>query len=166
MNYSDIKYNDIANGPGVRVSFFVSGCTHHCKGCFNEETWDFNNGKPLTREKEQELLKEINKKKKLSLLGGDPLDNLEGIFNLILKVKQHCPQTNIWLWTGYTIEEILKDKDKAAILLYIDVLVDGRFVESKKDLRLKYKGSSNQRVLDAKECLLHKKAVIIEEYNN
>lgn len=152
--------------PGVRVSFFVSGCTHHCKGCFNEETWDFNNGKPLTREVEQEMFKEINKKKKLSLLGGDPLDNFEGIFTLLLKVKQNCPQTNIWLWTGYTIEEILKDKDKAALLLYIDVLVDGRFVESKKDLRLKYKGSTNQRVLDAKECLLHKKAVIIEEYNN
>lgn len=163
MNYADIKKFDIANGPGVRVSLFVSGCTHHCPGCFNPETWDFNYGIPYTLKTEEEILNAVSPDyiKGLSLLGGDPLEeaNLAALLPLLRKFKATYPNKTVWCYTGYNYEEeILPNKLPHAELIneflsYIDVLVDGRFVEAKKDLSLRFRGSSNQNLIDLKQTL-------------
>ena len=163
MNYADIKKFDIANGPGVRVSLFVSGCTHHCPGCFNPETWDFNYGIPYTLKTEEEILNAVSPDyiKGLSLLGGDPLEeaNLAALLPLLRKFKAKYPNKTVWCYTGYNYEEeILPNKLPHAELIneflsYIDVLVDGRFVEAKKDLSLRFRGSSNQNLIDLKQTL-------------
>ena len=162
MNYASIKKRDIANGKGVRVSLFVSGCTHHCPDCFNSETWDFNYGKPFTDDTINEILLALGPDyiEGLSLLGGEPFEpqNQAGLLQLVRKFKSEYPNKNIWCYTGYLFENILNGKvgDKPTaneLLSYIDILVDGRFVKDLKNLSLKFKGSSNQRIIDVKKSL-------------
>lgn len=149
MNYADIKKVDVANGPGVRVSLFVSGCRNHCKGCFNPETWDFNYGKKwiyVTNTLDILYSLEPDYIRGLSILGGDPMEpeNVNTITRLCRTVKKIFPNKTIWIYSGYVYES-LKDLE---IMEYIDVLVDGPFIESLKDISLKFRGSSNQRIID------------------
>lgn len=163
MNYAEIKKQDIANGEGVRVSLFVSGCTHHCKGCFNEEAWDFNSGKPFTRETEAEILEALSPDyiNGLSLLGGEPFErqNQRVLLPFIKKVKSTYPHKNIWCYTGYSYDQELLQDSRARcectdeMLQYIDTLVDGEFIEELKDISLAFRGSSNQRIIDVKRSL-------------
>ncbi len=158
MNYGTIKKYDIANGAGVRVSLFVSGCTHHCKGCFNADTWDFNYGKPYTEQTEKELLDFLALPyiDGLSLLGGEPFEkpNQKVLVELLRKVKTLYPNKNIWCYTGYTYDTDLVSGGRAytdctdEMLSYIDVLVDGEFVQDLYDISLDFRGSSNQRIID------------------
>lgn len=161
MNYGTIKPTDIANGEGVRVSLFVSGCTHHCPGCFNYVTWDFNYGKPFTKETEDEILNLLSRNyiDGLSLLGGEPMEpcNQRCLVNLVDRFKEKYPNKTLWIYTGYTYDEDLIPGGKAycevtdRILDQCDVMVDGEFVESLKDISLKFRGSSNQRILNIRE---------------
>ena len=148
MRYGKINTVDIANGPGVRVSLFVSGCRNRCKGCFNPETWSFDYGEPYTLWTGEEILDALNPKyiAGLSILGGDPFEpeNIETVTDLCCTVKKFFPDKTIWIYTGYLYED-LKDLE---IMDYIDVLVDGPFIESEKDLRLAFRGSKNQRIID------------------
>lgn len=162
MNYGEIKYVDIANGIGVRVSLFVSGCRNHCPHCFNEMTWAFNYGKKYTKEVEDDILEHLSKSyiEGLTILGGEPFEpeNQEGILNLIKRVREEFPSKDIWIYTGFTLEELLEGTRASTplvkdILKNIDVLVDGRFVEALKDITLKFRGSSNQRLIDVKETI-------------
>lgn len=176
MNYGEIKKTDIANGTGVRVSLFVSGCTHHCKGCFNPETWNFEYGKPFTKEVEEELLKALTPTHitGLTLLGGEPMEpsNQQVLVPFLRTVKAQFPNKTIWCYTGYTLEKDLLEggNDTARcevtdeFLSYLDVLVDGEFELDKKDIRLKFRGSSNQRILDVPASLKKGEAVWIEEF--
>ena len=169
MNYADIKRVDVANGEGVRVSVFVSGCNHHCKGCFNECAWDFNYGNKFTEKQEEEVLQDLDHDyiSGLTLLGGEPLEpaNQEGLLPLVKKAKEKFPDKKIWCYTGFDFEKdvvgkMAKQSDTTKELLkYIDVVVDGKFEEDKKDLKLKFRGSSNQRILDVKESLKENKPV-------
>lgn len=158
MNYSRIKWHDISNGPNVRTSLFVSGCTHKCKGCFNEVTWDFNYGDKWTKEIEDKFINHLKKPEIMgvNILGGEPLQQDETLLKLLKRINQEVKKP-IWLWTGYVIDkEVEGDNTKILankILRECDVVVDGRFIEAKKDLKLKYRGSSNQRVIDVKESL-------------
>ena len=168
MHYGNIKNTDIANGEGVRVSLFVSGCTHHCKNCFNPETWNFCYGKPFTEETENALLAMIepNYIKGLTLLGGEPLEpqNQRGLLPFIKKFREKFGNTkSIWCYTGYTLESDLLNESRARcevtdeLLSHIDVLVDGEFVEELKNLSLKFRGSSNQRIINLPETLANNK---------
>jgi anaerobic ribonucleoside-triphosphate reductase activating protein len=153
MRYSQIRNLDIVNGPGCRISVFVSGCTNRCPGCFQPETWDFNYGKEFTEDTLSSIL-ELAKPSHiagLSILGGEPAHskNLPEVLKLTRRFKEVYPEKDIWLWTGYQLEDILENLVDSEI----DVVVDGRFVEELKDLRLKYRGSLNQRVIDLKETL-------------
>ena len=151
MNYGRIKKNDIANGPGVRVSLFVSGCRNHCPGCFNPETWDFNFGEPFTKKTEKEIIKALRPSwiQGLSILGGDPMEpeNQRALLPLLKRIKVMFPDKDVWLYTGYTYEQI---RD-AEILKWIDVLVDGPFIEAEKDITLTFRGSRNQRIIPLKK---------------
>lgn len=161
MNYGTIKQTDIANGEGVRVSLFVSGCTHCCPGCFNYVTWDFNYGEPFTEETEDEILSLLSRNyiDGLSLLGGEPMEpcNQRCLVNLVDRFKEKYPNKTLWIYTGYTYDEDLIPGGKAycevtdRILDQCDVMVDGEFVESLKDISLKFRGSSNQRILNIRE---------------
>ena len=163
MNYADIKKIDVANGEGVRVSVFVSGCNHHCKGCFNQCAWDFNYGKEFSEKEEQQIIEYMNHDyiSGLSLLGGEPLEpkNQEGLLPLVKKVKEKFPDKNIWCYTGFDFEKdvvgkMAKNNETTRELLkYIDVIVDGKFEEDKRDLKLKFRGSSNQKIVDVKKSL-------------
>ncbi len=163
MNYGAIKKTDISNGTGVRVALFVSGCTHHCKGCFNPETWNFNYGKPFTKETEEELLEALSKTyiNGLSLLGGEPMEpeNQRVLLPFVKQVKSLYPEKDIWCYTGYDYERDLLHDSRARcectdeLLSYIDVLVDGEFVEEQKDISLQFRGSSNQKIIDVKASL-------------
>ncbi len=163
MNYGEIKNFDIANGEGVRVSLFVSGCTHHCKGCFNPETWDFGFGKPYTVETEQKIMDMLSFEYAdgLSLLGGEPFEpaNQEQLVKLLRRVRKELPEKNVWCYTGYKLDEELLKESRARceytdeMLGMIDVLVDGEFMEDKKDITLEFRGSSNQRIIDLKKSL-------------
>lgn len=150
MNYATIKPCDIANGTGVRTSLFVSGCRQHCKGCFNKEAWDFSYGSPYTPEIQKYILSQISLPyiQGLSILGGDPFEpeNLPTITQLCKEVKTLYPNKDIWVYTGYLYENIKHHK----IFKYIDILVDGPFIEDLKDIRLKFRGSSNQRIINIK----------------
>ncbi|MDE5715686.1 MAG: anaerobic ribonucleoside-triphosphate reductase activating protein [Anaeroplasmataceae bacterium] len=170
MNYATIKKFDIANGLGVRVSLFVSGCTHHCKNCFNAVAWDFSYGKPFTEETERELLEALAHPmiEGLSLLGGEPmeLENQNGLISFLRKVKQLFPNKTIWCYTGYTLEtDLLQGRAHNQVtnefLSYIDVLVDGKFEEELKDITLKFRGSSNQRIIDLKETLKNNQIILV-----
>ena len=156
MNYGTIKKNDIANGIGVRVSLFVSGCTHHCPGCFNEEAWDFGFGKPFTGETEEEILDALAP------------ENQKALVPFLEKVRERYPQKNLWCYTGYTLEQDLLRDSRARcgytdrMLSMIDVLVDGRFVEALKDISLPFRGSSNQRILNLRATLESGSAKLLE----
>lgn len=156
MNYAAIKPCDIANGPGVRVSLFVSGCTHHCPGCFQPETWDFQYGSPFTEDTVAHILDLLapGYVEGLTLLGGEPMEpaNREALLPLLDAVRQRYPKKSIWCYTGYTFEVLRAGKPGPketidAMLSHLDVLVDGPFVESKKNLNLRFRGSSNQRLI-------------------
>ena len=157
-NYATIKPCDIANGPGVRVSVFLSGCTHRCFGCFNESAWDFNYGQEFNQETLDYVLSLLNHDyiQGLTLLGGEPLDNEATATWICKEVKKQFPNKDIWLYTGYTFE----DKQSLEIMNYIDIIVDGKFIASLKDLMLKFRGSSNQRIIDVRETL--KKGTIVD----
>lgn len=153
MRFSKIKNNDIVNGIGITLSVWTQGCPHRCKGCFNKETWDFNSGKEFTNDDLNYIISNIdsfNVKRNLSVLGGEPLcpQNVEGVINLCREFKKVYPDKLIYLWTGYTIEEF--NKLQKQILEYVDFIIDGKFEEAKKNLNLKLRGSSNQRILDVK----------------
>jgi anaerobic ribonucleoside-triphosphate reductase activating protein len=171
MNYSAIKNYDIANGLGVRVTLFVSGCTHHCEGCFNEETWSFSSGKPFTKETEDEIIKLLSPDyiKGLTLLGGEPMEkvNQAALYPFVKRVKEAYPDKNIWCYSGYTLDEITKGRAHTdvtdALLGFIDVLVDGEFKKELYSIALKFRGSSNQRVIDLKETLKQGKTVLLLE---
>lgn len=160
MNFATIKKFDVANGPGVRVSLFVSGCNHRCKGCFNAEAWDFDYGQPYTAKTEEEILSALDHSyiAGLSLLGGEPFDprNQETVCGLLKKVRARFPQKDVWCYTGYTLDKDLKEGGAAYtpftkdMLESIDVIVDGEFVEALKDIKLRFRGSSNQRIIDLK----------------
>ena len=161
MNYAQIKTCDIANGEGVRTSLFVSGCTHRCKGCFNEIAWDFEYGKVFNEQVQGYILKELAPAyiAGLTLLGGEPFEpqNQRGLLPFLEKVKKRFPQKNIWCYTGYLYDKDLQEGGRAycecteRMLELIDILVDGPFVEEQKDIRLKFRGSANQRIIDLKE---------------
>lgn len=163
MNYGEIKKYDIANGEGVRVSLFVSGCTHHCKGCFNPETWNFAYGEPFTGEVQEELLKYLEPEyiSGLTLLGGEPfeVENQKALTSFLQEVRDRYPGKDIWCYTGYTLEKDLLSEGSVRcectdeMLGMIDVLVDGEFIEEKKDISLVFRGSANQRVIALKETL-------------
>jgi len=157
MNYANIKSFDIADGPGVRVSLFVSGCTHHCKGCFNPETWDFQYGKPFTAEVQQQIIQQLSPSyiSGLTLLGGEPMEpgNQQVLAGFLAAVRAQYPDKNIWCYTGYTWPDDFQEGGKAhceatkAMLSQIDTLVDGEFKEELKDITLQFRGSRNQRII-------------------
>lgn len=163
MNYADIKQYDVANGPGIRVSVFVSGCTHHCPGCFNEAAWDFNYGKPFTEQNIDEIISYLSAPyyKGITLLGGEPLErcNQQGLLPLIRRVKAAYPDKTIWCFTGYDFETDVMGRmyqqwpETKELLSYLDVLVDGKFIEALKNVNLFFKGSSNQRTIMVQESL-------------
>ncbi len=163
MNYAELKKTDIANGEGVRVSLFVSGCTRGCKNCFNKIAWDFSYGKPFTREVEEEIFQAIapDYVAGLTLLGGEPLEveNQRALFPFLKRFKERFPRKNVWCYTGHTFENGRLREEQAncevteEMISLFDVLVDGRFVEELKDVRLRFRGSSNQRVIDVKRTL-------------
>ena len=170
MNYCNIKKWDIADGEGVRVTLFVSGCTHHCKGCFQPETWDFEYGKPFTEEVEDELLAALDHDyiDGLTLLGGEPFepDNQRALVPFLRRLKEKFPEKNIWAYSGYTLdEELLKDSRARCevtdeMLSMIDVLVDGEFVQEKRNISLQFRGSENQRLIDVPKTLETKEIVL------
>ena len=170
MNYAEIKRTDIANGEGVRVSLFVSGCRRHCKNCFNGIAWDFSYGKPFDEEAQNDLIGSLSPDyiAGLSLLGGEPFEpeNQRALVGFLRRVKQIYPQKNIWCYTGYTYldgalsEKAVNTEVTREMISLIDVLVDGPFVEEKKDIRLRFRGSSNQRVINVKESLRQNRVVL------
>ena len=175
MNYGEIKKYDIADGPGVRVRLFVSGCTHCCAGCFNSQTWDFNFGKPFTEETEEEILKAMSPShiSGFTLLGGEPFEpqNQKVIVELLRKIKKAYPEKNIWCYTGYLFDRDLLGESRARceytdeMLSMIDVLVDGEFIAEKRSLMLNFRGSSNQRIILVQQSLKEGK-VVLSELNN
>lgn len=162
MNYQKISHSDVSNGSGVGMVLWVSGCTQHCFGCHNPETWDFNSGIPYTPEIETEIINSLKPDyiSRLTLSGGHPLEaeNIKTVFDLCKKVKSIYPNKKIWLYTGYTWENI----NGLPILKYVDVLVDGKFVQDLRDITLKWKGSSNQRVIDMQKSLEKGKIILWE----
>ncbi|MDE6602049.1 MAG: anaerobic ribonucleoside-triphosphate reductase activating protein [Lachnospiraceae bacterium] len=173
MYYSVIKKHDIADGPGVRVALFVSGCTHRCEGCFNPETWDFQYGTPFTDAVTDEILEALSPDyiAGLTLLGGEPLEpgNRQALLPLLRAVKEAYPQKNIWCYTGYLFEADLLEKFCAqwegmeAFLSYLDVIVDGEFIMDRKNISLRFRGSENQRIIDVQESLRQGKTVLWED---
>lgn len=174
MNYATIKSRDIANGPGVRVSLFVSGCTHRCKNCFNQEAWDFSYGEPFTADTIDHIVELLRPSyvKGLTLLGGEPFDprNQPAVVELLRKVKSELPEKSIWAFSGYLFDrDILPGKlgDPAITreyLGYLDVLVDGPFIEEKKNLSLRFRGSENQRLIDVKKTLASGEITLWEDW--
>lgn len=163
MRYNLIRMMDISNGPGVRVSIFMQGCEFRCENCFNPETWDFRGGKEFTDSTIKEILDYADKDhiEGLSILGGEPLHpkNIEGTAKLAKAFKERYPNKNVWVWTGYLFEELSKDEE---VFKYIDVLVDGRYVDELHDFNLKWRGSSNQRVIDIEKSLKANEIVLCE----
>lgn len=172
MYYGALKTCDIANGTGVRVTLFVSGCTNACKGCFQKETWNFHYGQPYTEEVEEQILKALHPPyiSGLTLLGGEPMEieNQRTLVGLLRRIKKELPEKNIWCYTGFTLEKDLVAGGKRycevtdEMLSMIDVLVDGKFDITKTDLRLKFRGSSNQRLIDMKKSREEKQIVLLE----
>ena len=175
MNYATIKWTDIANGEGVRISLFVSGCTHRCKNCFNQIAWDFSYGETFDEKIQEELLEKLGDSfiSGLSLLGGEPLEpqNQKGLLPFVREVKRRYPQKTIWCYTGNVFDPttgVLKEQNKNTedtkeLISLFDVLVDGPFIEELKNIRLKFRGSENQRVLDVQKSLREKTAVLYME---
>ncbi len=174
MNYATIKNCDIANGPGVRVSLFVSGCTHRCKGCFNEVAWDFQYGEPFTQQTIDSILQMLSPDyvQGITLLGGEPFEpqNQSAILDLLRQIKEKYPRKNVWVFSGFLFDkEILSRKlgpweITEEVLSYVDVLVDGRFVLEKKDLSLRFRGSTNQRIINVPNSLEKGEVVLWEDW--
>lgn len=173
MYYGAIKKCDIANGNGVRVTLFVSGCTHHCKGCFNPETWDFRYGQPYTEETEETILRMLEPSfiNGLTLLGGEPMEpeNQRALLPLVRKAKERFPEKDVWCYTGYTLEsDLLTGEARTEVtdelLSLIDVLVDGEFIEAQKNITLRFRGSENQRLLALRETLKAGHPVLWENF--
>lgn len=174
MYYADIKKVDVANGPGVRVSLFVSGCTHKCKGCFNEEAWDFKYGHEYTKKEEDKIIELLKPDyiEGITILGGEPFEyvNQKGILPLLKRIRKELPNKTIWCFSGYTFDtDILENmcnkyKETKELISYIDVLVDGKFEIDKKNFKLKFRGSSNQRIINVKESLKNNKVILMDEY--
>lgn len=173
MNFGQIYYADVANGPGCRTSFFVSGCRHHCKGCFNPETWNFDYGHVYTDEVENELVESIKESyiDGISILGGEPMEpeNQPYIKKLVERVRKEVPESKTWVYSGYTWEELTDENNKSChtadtmdILRNIDVLVDGEFHEDEKDITLLFRGSANQRLIDVQATLEQHEIVLME----
>ena len=165
MRFAQIRKEDISNGPGIRVSLFVQGCNRHCDGCFNPETWDYDKGQIFNR-RIQELFLDLGKEKRItgfSILGGEPLDQDERMLELIKKIKERYPDKTIWMWTGYTYEN-LTDKQMEIVKL-LDVLVDGPFDITKKCPAKRFRGSINQRIIDVKQTL-KSNTIVIHELQN
>lgn len=164
MNYSELKDCDIANGPGVRVSLFVSGCHNHCKGCFNESTWYFDSGKPFTKEVAMHIMKLLDRDyiDGFSVLGGDPCapENIKPVTSFCWYVKQQFPEKSIWVYSGYTYEQLMKREDFKSLYQCIDILVDGPYVEELRDISLQFRGSSNQRIIDIPRTIKEGKVVL------
>ena len=171
MRVANIKYNDIANGPGVRTSLFVSGCSHHCFNCFNPETWSFKYGEEYTPEIEEKIINSLKPDyiEGLTLLGGDPFElvNQEGLIPLIRRIKNELPSKTIWCFTGYLYEELLPTGKMNStytdeLLSYIDVLIDGEYLDAQKDITLIFKGSRNQRTIDVQASLKEGRVIELE----
>lgn len=174
MRYAQIRNMDISNGENIGVSLFVQGCRFQCKNCFNKETWDFNGGKEWDEKIKNEFFKLIDRPyiKRVSILGGEPLvkENVFDVFNLIFEIKEKFPDKTLWLYTGYQLEDIINNPlrdvyttTRKRIIEMCDVLIDGRYVDELRDLTLKFRGSSNQRVIDVKQSLKENKIIL---YNN
>lgn len=175
MNYGTIKKNDIANGIGVRTSLFVSGCTHRCKGCFNQETWDFSYGEPFTKETEDNIILSLKPDfvRGLTILGGEPFEkaNQLALLPFIKRVREELPEKDIWFFSGYLFEELTgrvknercRTECTDELLSLIDVLVDGEYVEEKKNISLKFRGSENQRLIDLKKTFEQGEIVLWDE---
>lgn len=170
MNYATIKNCDIANGPGVRVSLFVSGCTHRCPGCFNEVAWDFDYGQPFTDETIETILDMLRPSyiKGLTLLGGEPFEprNQADVVKLLRRVRQELPEKSIWAFSGYLFEkDMLSGRigDLSEYLSCLDVLVDGPFIQAKKNLSLRFRGSENQRIIDMKASLKEGRTILWDD---
>ena len=174
MNYATIKNCDIANGPGVRVSLFVSGCTHRCKGCFNEVAWDFDYGEAFTQQTVDSILQMLKPPhiKGITLLGGEPFEpqNQPALVELLRQIRETMPDKTVWAFSGYLFDRDLlagrvgNPEVTKAFLSYVDVLVDGRFVEEKKDLSLRFRGSSNQRIIDVPASLRQGRVVLWQDW--
>ncbi len=175
MRYASIRSMDISNGEGVGISLFVQGCHFHCKNCFNKDTWDFNGGKEWTSEVEDKFIELASRPyiKRISILGGEPLadENLDGVLNLVNKIRLLLPNKTIWLYTGYEVKDLLfKDYEpyeenyfdylRQHIICKCDVVVDGRYIDSLRDVTAKWRGSTNQNVVDVKESLKQKQVVL------
>lgn len=165
MNYAQIRKYDIANGPGVRTTIFLTGCTLNCKNCFNKEYQNFHFGKVFDEKAFEEVMDCLSDANisGLSVLGGEPFDNLAGLKEFITKVRANS-EKDIWIYSGYTFEELLEKDGAMDVLKNIDVLVDGRFVEDLKDLKLKFRGSSNQRIIDVKRTLEEDEILLMDKY--
>ena len=178
MNYHNITYPDMNNGDGLRVVLWLSGCSHHCYNCQNPQTWDVNSGIPFDESAKKELFRELDKDyiSGLTLSGGDPLyeANLNGVLDLVNEIRLSCPNKSIWLYSGYTWNQVMcpvitddfnssRDellRKRKEIVKQCDVMVDGRYIDSQRDITLKWRGSSNQRVIDIKKSLDNKKIVL------
>ena len=165
MRINRIKDNDIANGFGITMSIWTQGCPHHCKGCFNGETWNFNDGEEFTKDKLNYIIDNIDKyniKRDLSILGGEPLcpENIDGVIYVCKAFKEKYPEKNIYLWTGYTVEKF--NNIQKEIFRYVSILVDGKFEEDKKNLSLTLRGSSNQRVINVQETIKENQVILYD----
>ncbi|GGL52575.1 anaerobic ribonucleoside-triphosphate reductase activating protein [Sporolactobacillus putidus] len=165
MNYADYKKFDFLNGTGIRHSLFVSGCHFHCKGCWNAVAWNPRFGEPYTDKFEDQIIADLNQPdvrvQGLSLLGGEPFDHPTTLTHLVKRVNRECQGKDIWCWTGFRFEHLLEDPERREMLNHLDVLVDGQFDIAKRNLKLKFRGSSNQRVIDVKKSLENKKVVLL-----
>ena len=164
MYYHDINHCDMLNGDGIRVSLWVSGCSLHCKGCQNPQTWGFNSGIPFDRESLQELYEALNKPyiQGLTLTGGNPMDNIPEVLHICRTVKEKFPTKDIWLYSGYTFEQLQQSQTAMCVLEYIDVIIDGSYIEEQRDISLKYRGSKNQRIIDVQATLQRGQVVLFD----
>lgn len=164
MNYAQIRKLDVTNGPNIRTTLFVSGCTHNCNGCFNKDQQNFNYGTPFTKETEDEFIKlTMNPMVKgINILGGEPMQQIKDdtLLNLLRRLKKETKKP-IWMWSGYTFEQIIDNPKRLELLKEVDVLIDGKFEIKNRNISLKYRGSSNQRVIDVKETLKEKEIIEI-----
>lgn len=165
MNYAKIRKFDVSNGPGVRTTLFVSGCTNNCEGCFNKDLQDFDYGEIWSEEVENDFIRQVKNPNivGVNILGGEPMDQIkdETLFNLLKRIKEETNKS-IWIWSGYRYEDIINNRERNKILSYADVLIDGRFELDKRNISLKYRGSSNQRVIDITKSKRENKIIEIE----
>ncbi len=162
MRYGQIRHYDIANGEGIRTSIFVTGCTHKCPNCFNEEYQDFQAGNEWTESETEQIIDYLSDPNVagLTLLGGEPMQNVDGLCKVVRAVRAAQPGKTVWIYSGYTWEEIIADEERLSLLRLCDVLVDGRFIDALRDPALRFRGSSNQRVINIAESLLADEVVL------